>query len=102
MPAPRHIISTSRAARSPAPVGSLSTITLKHSMPDRTGNFAMIAVEPVAQMGLRPIDIAASAVSRPSAICRHSSTSASSDSLTIPAGEPSVFAVPILRPAGSR
>ena len=26
-------------------------------IPDRTGNFAMIAVEPVAHMGLRPIDM---------------------------------------------
>src|SRR5580704_4907917 len=80
-PASRHRDATSAAARSPAPFASWSAMMVSVLIPDRTGNFAMIAVEPVAHMGLRPFDIAPSAVSRPSAICRRSW-----ESRTMPAG----------------
>src|SRR6202041_1648394 len=53
-PASRHRDATSAAARSPASFASWSAMMLSALIPDRTGNFAMIAVEPVAHMGLRP------------------------------------------------
>ena len=68
-------------------------------MPARTGNFAMRAVEPVDQHGLKPSAITSRAVSNPSAICNPSSTSSSRESRTMPAGEPSVFAGQTLRPS---
>ena len=66
-PASRHRDATSAAARSPAPFASWSAMMVSALIPDRIGNFPMIAVEPVAHMGLRPFDMALNALSSPSA-----------------------------------
>ena len=67
----------------PAPFSSWSAKMVRHSIPARSGNFAMIEVDPADHMGRKPRAIASSAVSRPSAKCKPLRTSSSGDQAAI-------------------